>query len=303
MLEIIGSNPIGGSQIPPNNSAAFLLSMEADNLQLNAGVLNNFGQGLYALNGNDTVKGSEDNEVMNGNRDDDLLMGGPGQDFLRGGKGFDKVHGDEGEDIVLGDRQDDFVYGGEGNDLVRGGKDLDFLEGGPGNDEILGDKGADHLIGGPGLDTLTGGNDPNGSGDRAADIFQLATGKGTDIITDFEPGIDFIELPQEVSIDDIQVRMVEQNSIITINATEEELAILNNITPNSLGDSSFVDSSGTIVKSKIDQTRNDSNDEPSEIIEENPVNLLEEWQGRVYKFDGNTDSPSPIDINNNLDNE
>ena len=121
-------------------------------------------------------------------------------------------------------------------------------------------------------------------------------------------GVELQDTPQRFLLGDRLLiipkcfRMVEQNSVIAITATEEELAILNNITPNSLGDGSFVDS-GISVKPGTDKTGNDSNDKPGEIIEENPVNLLKEWQGRVYKFDGNTDSPSPVDINNNLDNE
>lgn len=242
MIEFTEPNWIAASQIPPANPTAFLLTPEADDLQLNPGALSGFSEGLQALDGNDTVRGSEDNEVMNGNRNDDFLLGGLGQDFLRGGKDFDELRGDEGEDTLLGDREDDFVYGGEGNDSLRGGKDLDFLDGGPGDDEVLGDLEADILIGGPGLDTLTGGNDPNGSGDGAADIFRLATGEGTDIVTDFEPGLDLIELPLGVSVDDIQIRAAEPNStVIAIAATGEELAVLNNIAPNTVNESSFVD--------------------------------------------------------------
>ena len=60
------------------------------------------------------------------------------------------------------------------------------LIGGAGDDWLSGGAGADTLQGGEGTDILTGGG-----GD---DLFQFAPGFGAATITDFEAGVDAIEL-------------------------------------------------------------------------------------------------------------
>ncbi len=91
---------------------------------------------LFALRGNDVVRGSSDSETIFGGKDNDQLFGEGGNDDL---------NGNNGEDLVVG---------GSGNDTVRGGKESDIVQGNAGNDEIWGDRGEDILIGNEGADTF-----------------------------------------------------------------------------------------------------------------------------------------------------
>ncbi|RMF41455.1 MAG: hypothetical protein D6754_00950 [Alphaproteobacteria bacterium] len=112
--------------------------------------------------------------------------GGPGDDTIDGSEGDDGIFGELGDDSLDGHGGDDIVDGGSGNDSVIGGIGNDDLYGGSGNDDIYGDDGADTLTGGSGVDTMHGG--------LGADIFDINPGDGTVIITDFEDGIDTIDL-------------------------------------------------------------------------------------------------------------
>ena len=76
--------------------------------------------------------------------------------------------------------------GGAGADQLTGSAPDDLLIGGAGNDTLLGGAGQDVLIDGAGEDWLTGGS--------GADLFVL-TGDGmADVITDFQPGTDRLDL-------------------------------------------------------------------------------------------------------------
>lgn len=68
----------------------------------------------------------------------------------------------------------------------RGGGGNDDLEGGSGNDTLLGGTGRDILEGGSGNDILTGG--------AGVDFFEFERGDGRDRITDFQNGLDRIDL-------------------------------------------------------------------------------------------------------------
>ena len=72
-------------------------------------------------------------------------------------------------DILTGGKGKDNLWGYSGNDKMSGGSGNDILNGGNGNDLLVGGKGKDKLIGGKGKD-----------------IFKLSTGKGYDLIKDFE---------------------------------------------------------------------------------------------------------------------
>ena len=115
-----------------------------------------------------THPGTDGNDVIEGTEDDDGCFGGLGDDDISGLGG------------------DDLIDGGAGDDTCRGGSGFDDLHGGTGNDDLYGEDDDDRLTGGLGDDTMTGG--------AGADSFAINAGDGIDTITDFEDGIDRIDL-------------------------------------------------------------------------------------------------------------
>jgi Ca2+-binding RTX toxin-like protein len=97
--------------------------------------------------------------------------------------------GDDIVDLTSSVSQQGFVA----DATIDGGDGDDYLFGGAGNDTITGGTGRDGIIGWRGDDRLTGG-EAGGSGDGEQDnfLFAAASGGGTDVITDFEDGIDRI---------------------------------------------------------------------------------------------------------------
>ena len=78
------------------------------------------------------------------------------------------------------------LTGTDGDNTLIGGHAGEILTGRGGNDRIEGRAGDDILMDGPGEDTLIGGS--------GADIFVMAADGQTDVIRDFSPGIDRIDL-------------------------------------------------------------------------------------------------------------
>ncbi|MDO6479642.1 hypothetical protein Q4518_08540 [Shimia thalassica] len=78
------------------------------------------------------------------------------------------------------------LSGGDGLNQMSGGSGNDTISGGEGDDRLYGGIGEDHLDGGEGNDLL--------SGDSDADTFVFVTGSGNDTITDFEDGLDLIDV-------------------------------------------------------------------------------------------------------------
>ncbi|WP_298965654.1 cadherin-like domain-containing protein [uncultured Roseibium sp.] len=92
-----------------------------------------------------------------------------------------------GDDNIAAGAGDDFVLGGDGADTLSGGAGADMLQGGAGDDVLEGGADNDVLTGGAGNDLLTGGT--------GQDVFAPSRDSlGTDTITDFEVGIDRIDL-------------------------------------------------------------------------------------------------------------
>jgi hypothetical protein len=84
------------------------------------------------------------------------------------------------------------LAGTAGADELRGDAGEDTLQGFAGNDYLVGEANADFIDGGTGADVLTGG--------PGADIFVIDPPAGqtlslADVITDFQPGIDHLDLP------------------------------------------------------------------------------------------------------------
>jgi Ca2+-binding RTX toxin-like protein len=119
------------------------------------------------------------------------LKGNAGNDTLDGGLGDDRLEGGDGNDMLVGGGGHDTLIGGLGTDTLFGDDGNDSLNGGGGNDTLNGGSGQDVLIGDVGADTLTGG--------AGADIFEFgaithSTVSARDIITDFQAGLDKIDL-------------------------------------------------------------------------------------------------------------
>jgi Ca2+-binding RTX toxin-like protein len=155
---------------------------------------------IFGLGGNDSIYGGAGNDRLFGGSGNDMLNGGAGADILDGGEGGDTVSytGSSAVTVNLafgglgGDAQGDTyidienVMGSSFADTIIGDSFHNTLNGGAGNDHLQGGAGGDTLIGGVGADTLTGG--------EGQDIFVFTPGSGVDFITDFEQGLDKIDL-------------------------------------------------------------------------------------------------------------
>jgi Ca2+-binding RTX toxin-like protein len=116
----------------------------------------------------DVIYGRDGADHIEGFGAEDWLYGGYGNDVVSGGQGPDWLEGEGDKDIVGGGGDIDYVYGGAGNDIVRGGSGADYLDGGLGNDRYWG---------GPGADT-----------------FAFDGNFGFDVVRDFTPAQDVIDL-------------------------------------------------------------------------------------------------------------
>ncbi|WP_425928557.1 retention module-containing protein [Pseudomonas sp. NyZ201] len=167
------------------------------------------GSGNDTLNGgdgNDVLIGGDGNDALYGGNGNDLLIGGPGNDLLDGGAGIDTASyasatagvtvnlSIAAQQNTVGAGLDTLVsienlVGSDYNDTLTGDGNANVLRGGLGNDVLSGGGGDDLLIGGRGDDTLTGG--------PGADTFQWQLGdNGHDVVSDFTPGTDHLDLSQ-----------------------------------------------------------------------------------------------------------
>jgi cysteinyl-tRNA synthetase, unknown class len=130
---------------------------------------------------NDLLEGINLIDRLFGANGDDTIKGFAGDDYLVGGRGTDRIEAGDDWDMVYGEWGNDSINGGNGNDMLWGNDDHDTLSGDAGEDRLCGDRGDDVLTGGAGKDIFVYEN------------FDPRT-LGRDTITDFEAGVDKIEL-------------------------------------------------------------------------------------------------------------
>ena len=171
---------------------------------------------IDAASGAITINGGTSGFVSGGSAADTIVTGDD-ETFVFAGSGDDVVaivgdnsgaSGDDGDDIIGALNGDHFIEGGAGADILVGGIGVDDIDGGTGNDVIKGDVSTflgegDVISGGTGDDLIEGG--------LGADTFIFATNDGSDTIgtidinfanpaastvtgSDFESGVDVIEL-------------------------------------------------------------------------------------------------------------
>ena len=115
---------------------------------------------------------------------------------LFGGQGDNHLWGLAGDDNIQGQNGDDMLDGGAGNDRLYGGNGADLIYGGDGDDRLYGGAGDDLLIGGAGVDRVNGG--------AGADMFVFGPANGSQMIEDFEQGVDRVTV-QGASFDDLEI--------------------------------------------------------------------------------------------------
>ena len=192
--------------------------------------------GLAGLDGDSDGEGGGNSDGEgNGDSSGDDSQGGRGIDALSGGPTDDDLSGGRGDDTITGGLGDDNLMGGRGNDLLEGGQGDDDLFGGRGLDTLNGNEGSDILVGGRGDDLLTGGS--------GEDLFALAAGDGTDTITDFIIDEDVIGLIGGLSFEELEIVQgtgaQTTDTLISLAATDELLAVLSGVQATTLTDSAF----------------------------------------------------------------
>ncbi len=175
------------------------------------------GSGWDLLSGITHLTGSGHGDVLTGNAAANAFRDLGGSDWVRGGLGNDTVFaGSGGADTYDGEGGIDLIsyadqalavalnleagtasglgisfdtvlnfehaVTGAGADTITGTSGANRLDGGAGHDSIAGGQGADTIIGGLGNDTLNGG--------AGADHFVFGMFNGSDLVQDFQPGVD-----------------------------------------------------------------------------------------------------------------
>ena len=190
-----------------SNNDVVVGSTDNDRIFLGAGN-DNFTGG----NGSDLAIGEAGSDTLDGGSGADTLFGGSLGSSLNGGTESDTIVGGGGDDTILGgsDNAANLIFGGAGNDSITGagvlvgGVGADTLIGASGADTLFGEAGANVLNGGSGDDILVGGADAEtiigglGNdtlwGSSGVDRFNMTTDTSTDVIADFQVGVDKLDL-------------------------------------------------------------------------------------------------------------
>jgi len=146
---------------------------------------------LVGNSGANELVGNLFSDFIVGHAGDDTLSGKGGVDFILGGAGSDRAYGGVGADTLYGNGGGDWLVGNGGNDQILGGGGHDTLLGSGGHDTLSGGTGRDLIQGQKGADELTGGG--------GRDTFAFNRGDGSDTITDFQLGIDHIQIGRGAS--------------------------------------------------------------------------------------------------------
>jgi Ca2+-binding RTX toxin-like protein len=163
------------------------------------------GDRVYGGEGNDTVIVDSDKglkiDLRSGFIDSWNGLNPHNQHYIEGGYGpgfFPHAPGDQPQltdvENVIGSKYNDAIYGNDGANNLSGGDGDDVLSGLGGDDIVSGGNGKDLIFGGTGADTLSGGADADTFVFSSADASKFINGKPQDVITDFQAGVDHIDL-------------------------------------------------------------------------------------------------------------
>ncbi|MTJ42014.1 choice-of-anchor I family protein [Dolichospermum flos-aquae] len=210
-----------------------------------------------------TISGTSGNDVLLASASGYTLLGLAGNDSIDGvtGTGDNILDGGEGDDEIFA-KENDTALGGSGNDQIfSDGQGNNILSGGEGNDQIFpdrndkvfGDTGNDIIFSGLGGNTLTGGD--------GQDTFWLANAaylQSPNIITDFNPAQDLLNVNVDGFKDINQLTLSPQGDYTLISANSNPLAILKNYELPQFAITSASATEGNIIIFTVTRTGNNS---------------------------------------------
>ncbi len=188
----------------------------------------NFGDELTGDANDNRLDGFGGNDQLFGNDGNDILQGGEGADWLDGGEKLDWAYYHRSASAVQidltastaegGEATGDtlisieLLYGSQFDDTLIGKGGANTLTGNRGNDTLDGKGGNDTLLGRQGNDTMTGG--------AGADKFRYTESTfDHDTITDFEDGLDKIDLTGSgLAFGDFGISQQGVDTLVSLNA-------------------------------------------------------------------------------------
>ncbi len=143
---------------------------------------------------------------------------------------FDRITGTDNPEALFGNAGSTFIDALSGDDVITGAGNSDYLLGGAGSDILSGNNGDDTLIGGNGFDVLSGGEgndflqgDEDSNilfGGEGADIFMIGENtSANNTISDFELGIDKIQLDSSSSFLDLTIEDIASGSGVAVSSS------------------------------------------------------------------------------------
>lgn len=144
----------------------------------------------------------------------------------------DRIQGSRTTDTLSGFGGDDRINAGGGNDKVKGGGDDDDINGGRGGDKIQAGQGDDRIDGGEGSDVLHGGG--------GRDTFVFSQNSHLDLVRDFDPGRDHIEINTrpDVSFEDLTITRYHGSTLVALN--DHSILVLANTHPRQIDEHDFI---------------------------------------------------------------
>ncbi|MEG4303567.1 S8 family serine peptidase [Microcoleus sp. D3_18a_C4] len=217
----------------PDTPAVAVIEGEIDAIAANSN--------LTGTDGDDSLSGDSGSDTMAGQRGNDTLSGLGGNDWIHGNQGNDSLDGGDSNDTVYGGKESDNLFGNNGEDILFGNRGQDSLSGGEGNDSLYGGQASDILLGGNGSDFLSGENgDDSLIGGNGSDRFLISANSGSDIIFDFEAGIDFLALADNLTFSQLSLIPSNSATLISLTETGEILAAINGVTANQISIANFI---------------------------------------------------------------
>jgi Ca2+-binding RTX toxin-like protein len=148
---------------------------------------------------------------------DSILNGNDKAGTLIGLSGKDIIYANDGDDILFGGANDDTLFGGKDNDLLVGGKGDDLL-----------------------------------TGNAGSDTFVVFSHNGLDTITDFHVKQDFVGLGNGLKFADLNI--IKGVGGTLIKAGDEQLVLLQGVTPAQLSASNFIEMDSAYLNSVMHST-------------------------------------------------